>query len=123
MSENTDDKQRPAHLWRPGQSGNPSGRPQGARSKLGYAFVEALQADFSDHGAATIKKVREEKPDQYLKVIASILPQEVHVKDTTLEDMSDDELIGVIAALRSAARSGQSGATTLEAPGPGETAH
>ena len=40
--------------FRPGQSGNPKGRPVGARSKLGEAFLEALQDDFATHGAAVI---------------------------------------------------------------------
>ena len=29
-SENTVEKQKPAHLYKPGQSGNPAGRPKGA---------------------------------------------------------------------------------------------
>ena len=29
-------------LWQPGQSGNPAGKPKGARNKLGEAFIEAL---------------------------------------------------------------------------------
>lgn len=53
------------------------GRPKGARTKLGEAFLEAMYADFTEHGAATIVKVRDEKPDQYLKVVASILPKEI----------------------------------------------
>jgi hypothetical protein len=28
---NTESKQRPAHLWKPGQSGNPKGKKKGAR--------------------------------------------------------------------------------------------
>ena len=32
--------QKPA--WEPGQSGNPAGRPKGARSKLGEAFIDAV---------------------------------------------------------------------------------
>ena len=63
----------------PGQSGNPAGRPKGARSKLGEDFLKALQADFAQHGAEAIEKVRKEKPDQYLKVVASILPKEIDV--------------------------------------------
>lgn len=87
--------------WRPGQSGNPTGRPAGARNKLGEAFLEALCADFQDHGVDAIQKVRAEKPDQYLKVIASILPKEFHVKEGALTDMSDAELIATLATVRS----------------------
>lgn len=100
-SDSTDNKQVPAHLFKPGQSGNPAGRPKGSRNKLGEAFVEAMHDDFMVNGKAVIETVRTEKPDQYLKVIAAILPKELHVKDMSLEDMSDDELIDILATLRS----------------------
>lgn len=59
------------------------GRPKGARAKLGEAFIEAMRSDFEQHGAAAIAKVRDEKPDQYLKVIASILPKEIDLGEET----------------------------------------
>jgi hypothetical protein len=78
--------------FQPGQSGNPKGRAQGSRNKLGEAFLDALLDDWQQHGAGVIAKVREEKPDQYLKVVASILPRELNVAVSPFEGMSDDEL-------------------------------
>ena len=62
---------------KPGEVRNPAGRPKGARSKLGEAFLKELLADFEQHGVEAIKATREDKPDQYLKVVASILPKEI----------------------------------------------
>jgi hypothetical protein len=87
-----------------GHIGGP-GRPKGSRNKLGEDFVAALHADFQENGAAVIQTVRSEKPDQYLKVIASVIPKEFHVKDVSLEDMSDDELVELLAAVRALAAS------------------
>ena len=68
------------------------GRPKGSRNKLGEAFIEALHEDFTEHGVAAIQVVRAEKPDQYLKVIASLLPKDVNLNINDTSEMSDDEL-------------------------------
>jgi Family of unknown function (DUF5681) len=90
--------------FEPGKSGNPAGRPVGARSKLGEAFIEAMLADFLAHGPATIERVRQEKPDQYLKVIASLMPREVNMRDLTddTDDMTEEELAARAHALHAA---------------------
>ena len=73
-------KQKPAHLWKPGQSGNPNGRPVGAKQRLSEDFVEALLKDFEKHGASAIEACRVEKPEAYLAVISRVLPKEVNLK-------------------------------------------
>ena len=93
-------KKQAATLFKPGQTGNPSGRPKGSKNKLGEDFIAALAADFEVHGAAVVQTVRTEKPDQYLKVIASILPKEIEIKRTTLDGLSDDELAAGLETLR-----------------------
>lgn len=87
--------------FKPGQVPNPKGRPKGSRNKLGEAFLSALHEDFEKHGAETIVKVREERPHEYLKVVASILPKELNVNTRAVEEMTDDELAAGIAALQS----------------------
>ena len=36
-------------LWKPGQSGNPAGRPVGARNRLAETFLEDLYRDWQEH--------------------------------------------------------------------------
>jgi hypothetical protein len=42
-----------------------------------------------------------ERPADCLKLIASIIPKELHVKEQSLEDMSDEELFATIDMIRS----------------------
>lgn len=63
------------------------GRPKGARARLGEDFLKALQDNFAKNGPETIETVRAEKPDQYLKVIASILPKELELSEETMQAM------------------------------------
>lgn len=76
--------------WTKGQSGNPAGRPKGARHKLDDLFVRALYDDFKLGGKEAIVKCREEKPDVYLNVIAKIVPKQVDVTaDESLANFAD----------------------------------
>ena len=51
------------------------GRQKGARNKLSHAFLEAFAADFEQHGIEVIKIVRMEKPHEYLKTAAYLMPK------------------------------------------------
>ena len=63
--------------FKPGQSGNPKGRPPGSKNKLGEKFLKALHDDFKKHGIASIEKMRAEDPGSYIKVIAALTPKQV----------------------------------------------
>lgn len=76
--------------WAPGQSGNPAGRPKGTRNKLAQAFCDDLYAKWQEDGASVIDRVIEERPHEFLKVIASLMPKEIKIEHT--DEMTDDQL-------------------------------
>jgi hypothetical protein len=73
---------------------------------LGERFLAALCADFGEHGAEAIRRVREDEPGVYLRVIARVVPPamfDVH-HDAVLQQLSDEELASYLLAVREAVK-------------------
>jgi hypothetical protein len=83
-----------------GVSGNPGGRPAGARNRIQGNFLNRLAEDFDNHGKRAIEAAREEDPMGYVKMIASLLPKQVEPAKA-LEELTDDQLTAGIDFLRS----------------------
>jgi hypothetical protein len=81
MPDTTEQKQKRDTRWKPGQSGNPDGRPKGSRNKFSTELIEAFALDFEAHGTATIEKVPAEKPHEYLRIAASLVPKQFEIDD------------------------------------------
>ncbi len=88
----------PAQLtpWKPGQSGNPLGRPKGSRNKLAEDFIKDLHEAWQTQGKETIERVISERPHEFLKVVAGLLPKEIKIKDE-LSEFSDEQLAALNA--------------------------
>lgn len=55
-------------------------------------FLAELQASWSRHGAQTIETVRNDRPQDYLRLMASSLAKQAEGKGDAIEAMSDDEI-------------------------------
>ena len=85
--------------WIKGQSGNPRGRPRGAREKLSEAMFDDFLADWSEHGPDVIAKVRISHPALYLQVAIRLIPANIQVeavdRRTAAVEYSMDELLAM----------------------------
>ena len=75
------------------------GRPKGSRNKLCRAVLDDLLADWAENGPAAIRLMRIEKPNEYVKMMAAILPRELILEHGGMSNMDDDALDDLLAAL------------------------
>lgn len=106
-------------LFKPGQP-KTAGRRKGSRDRIATALLTALADDFEKFGVQAVKIARVEKPVEYLRVIASLLPRELEIfNDNRLAELSDDELDSYVELARQQLASRAAGT----GDGSSETSH
>jgi hypothetical protein len=63
--------------FNPGQSGNPAGRPKGARSRFSEAFIEDLHSVWERRGLEVLDRVAQEDPAALLRVCGQLMPKDI----------------------------------------------
>src|SRR6516165_6528147 len=63
--------------WKPGQSGNLSGRSVGSRTVFSQAFLKDLAEVWSDEGREAMLKTAKTNPTVFFATCARLIPQDV----------------------------------------------
>ena len=70
-----------------GNLGGP-GRPLGSKNKLSEYFLHELADHFEEHGRDAIEQVFRDRPGEYLRIIASLIPKELILEKTQEEEVT-----------------------------------
>src|SRR5262249_5733044 len=91
--------------WKPGQSGNLSGRPVGSRTIFSQAFLKDLAEVWSDEGREAMLKTAKTNPTVFFATCARLIPQDIKLTVELPGNLSMEDwqvMKEIIAAVRQA---------------------
>jgi hypothetical protein len=69
--------------WKPGESGNPNGRPVGSRNAFSAAFLEDLRDVWIAHGKGAMIHTAKTSPEAFFATCARLIPRDIAVTLTS----------------------------------------
>jgi hypothetical protein len=98
-TDSADAQQKPEKPWlfKPGQSGNPTGRPKGSRNKLTEDFLADAYEQWQLHGSTALEAMATTEPAKFCQMIANLLPKEAILQDERVQ-INEIKLVIIDAA-------------------------
>lgn len=90
---NKQNKHVPVTAWKPGQSGNPAGRPIGARAKISEKLLSDLADVWEAQGVSVLQRLAVTDPGKLAQIAYGLLPRDVFisVEQRTPGNLDPDE--------------------------------
>ena len=73
------------------------GRAKGSRNKLSAAFLNDLCEEWREGGREAIKIMRLERPAEFVKTVAYLMPREFEINKNRLKDLTDEQIVSLIS--------------------------
>jgi len=87
--------------FKPGESGNPAGKPTGSRNRLSEKFCADLLEHWQENGVEAMDAALAKDPAGYVRVVRSMMPKDVKFTVDTSEVFLD--VLREMTAVRQAA--------------------
>ena len=80
VSSDTTSSKANGRSWVAGQSGNPAGRPLGARQRIANQLLEDLQEVWAEKGKAILYRMAIDDPSRLATIAYGLLPRDIFVR-------------------------------------------
>jgi hypothetical protein len=79
-----------------GQSGNPGGRPKGARNKLANDFVRDFYDPWNAHGATALERMAHDDPTAFVNAAIKPMPTKLEIDVRQEHGLSDKQFDALV---------------------------